>query len=271
MVDRLGGNVVITVIILSMLVVTMTAWWTVSRRRHRTTESRFDNLPLLAVPAAPAQIARPGQVATEDRRRALARANLAAEPSGDRPTEPRNSYGPPTVRTRDGESGPVGRPAGMVPSANAYDETGEAVEGASVRYWRAADGTLQFLPGRLELAAGRDAGQEIRFVRTAGPDGTSVTFGRAEGAPYRHVQLREPTVSRSHARMSLDALGAAAGATGPDGAQASRWRLENLSATNPVLVNGRSLAADEGPRASVILSDGDRIEMGEVVFIFRSR
>ena len=86
--------------------------------------------------------------------------------------------------------------------------TGEAVDGAQVRYWRPADGTLQFLPGRLEVIAGRDAGQEIRFVRTPGPDGTRVTFGRAEGAPYRHVQLREPTVSRAHARMTLEAAAA---------------------------------------------------------------
>ena len=196
---------------------------------------------------------------------------MAAGPRAVAPPEPPSYYGTPTVRTRTGESGSIGRPAGMVPSAEAREDAGEAVEGASVKYWRAADGTLQFLPGRLELAAGRDAGQEIRFVRTAGPDGTSVTFGRAEGAPYRHVQLREPTVSRSHARMSLDAAGATVGPSGPDGAQAARWRLENLSATNPVLVNGRSLAADAGPRASVILADGDRIEMGEVVFIFRSR
>ena len=261
----------ITVIILSMLVVTMTAWWTVSRRRHRTTESRFDNLPLLSVPATPAQIARPVHVGTDDRRRVAVGSSVRSDPRRDAASEPRPLYGPATVRTRDGESGPLGRPPGMVPSAHGHDDTGEAVEGESVRYWRAADGTLQFLPGRLELAAGRDAGQEIRFVRTSGPDGTSVTFGRAEGAPYRHVQLREPTVSRAHARMSLDAMGATVGPAAPDGAPASRWRLENLSATNPVLVNGRSLAADSGPRSSVILTDGDRIEMGEVVFIFRSR
>ena len=47
---------------------------------------------------------------------------------------------------------------------------GEAIEGASVRYWRVADGTLQFLPGRLAISAGRDAGHEIRFVRTGGPE-----------------------------------------------------------------------------------------------------
>lgn len=146
---------------------------------------------------------------------------------------------------------------------------GSPVDGASVRYWRPADGTLQFLPGRLEVIAGRDAGQEIRFVRTPGPDGTRVTFGRAEGAPYRHVQLREPTVSRAHARMSLEVNGASS----PDGRAPSsaHWRLENLSATNPVVVNGKPLGAEEGPGCSVLLEEGDRIEMGEVVFRFHER
>ena len=137
-----------------------------------------------------------------------------------------------------------------------------------MRYWRPADGTLQFLPGRLEVVAGRDAGHEIRFVRTPGPDGTRVTFGRAEGVPYRHIQLREPTVSRTHARMTLEAgpgNGAEASASAP------RWRLENLSATNPVVVNGTPLASDESEQCSVMLDDGDRIEMGEVVFRFRAR
>jgi len=145
---------------------------------------------------------------------------------------------------------------------------GAAVEGASMRYWRPADGTLQFLPGRLEVIAGRDAGHEIRFVRTPGPDGTRVTFGRAEGVPYRHIQLREPTVSRTHARMTLD-LSAQNG--GDPSTNTARWRLENLSATNPVVVNGNPLAADESEQRAVTLDDGDRIEMGEVVFRFRAR
>jgi predicted component of type VI protein secretion system len=46
------------------------------------------------------------------------------------------------------------------------------------------------------------------------------------------------------------------------------WRLTNLSDTNPVSVNGKPLGADQG---SVILRDGDRIEMGEVVFRFRAK
>jgi hypothetical protein len=51
----------------------------------------------------------------------------------------------------------------------------------------------------------------------------------------------------------------------------ARWRLENLSSTNPVVINGRSLDANGGAMASVVLSEGDRIEMGEVAFVFRER
>jgi len=118
-------------------------------------------------------------------------------------------------------------------------------------------GTIQFLPGRLEVLQGRTMeGQEIRFVRPerAG-DRAVVTFGRGDGAPYRHVQLKVPTVSRLHARMALE--------PGSDA-----WTLENLSSTNPVAVNGVDLAADASP---VALGDGDRIEMGEIVFVFRAR
>jgi Inner membrane component of T3SS, cytoplasmic domain len=123
----------------------------------------------------------------------------------------------------------------------------------TLRLERPYDGTLPFLPGRLEVVEGRDVGQEIKFVRTPGPDGTTVTFGRSEGAHYRHVQLHEATVSRMHGKMVLDG---------------KSWSLVNLSATNPVVVNGLPLA---GEGSSVVLRDGDRIEMGEVVFRFRAK
>jgi hypothetical protein len=118
---------------------------------------------------------------------------------------------------------------------------------------RAADRTLQFLPGRFEVVAGRGLDGEIRFVRTAGPDGASVTFGRSEGPAYRHVQLDVPTVSRKHARMRWDG---------------ARWSLTNLSATNPVSVNGVALP---GEGSAIDLADGDRIEMGEVTFRFHAQ
>jgi hypothetical protein len=124
---------------------------------------------------------------------------------------------------------------------------------ASRKSSRAVEGTLQFLPGRLEVIEGRDMGQEIRFVRQPGDDGTTVTFGRSEGPQYRHVQLHEPTVSRLHAKMNLEG---------------KRWRLTNLSKTNPVIVNSAPL---EGEGTSLVLSEGDRVEMGEVVFVFRGK
>jgi hypothetical protein len=124
---------------------------------------------------------------------------------------------------------------------------------STLRLEKPVDGTLQFLPGKLEVVEGRDVGQEIRFVRTAGPDGQTITFGRSEGPQYRHIQLQEHTVSRQHAKMVLDG---------------KTWTLTNMSRTNPVSVNGLAMS-EETP--SVVLRDGDRIEMGEVVFRFRSR
>jgi hypothetical protein len=129
---------------------------------------------------------------------------------------------------------------------------GSMVEGHRLRFSVPQEGTLQFLPGRLEIANGLDEGREIRFVRVPGPNGTEVTFGRSEGPLYRHIQLREATVSRVHARLVL---------------RESTWRLVNLSATNPAVYNGAMLELG----AEQALSDGDRIEMGEVVFVFRNR
>lgn len=119
-----------------------------------------------------------------------------------------------------------------------------------------AAGTMQFLPGRLEVLQGRGiAEQEVRFVRPVrSGQAPEVTFGRGEGPPFSHVQLRAPTVSRLHARLVQQANGA--------------WALENLSATNPVVVNGEELARGAPPRP---LRDGDRLEMGEVVFRYHER
>ena len=129
---------------------------------------------------------------------------------------------------------------------------GTMVEGHAIRFGVPADGTLQFLPGRLEIGSGIDAGREIRFVHVPGPDGTEVTFGRNEGALYRHIQLRDRTVSRQHAVLQWR-----------DG----HWYLRNLSTTNPVARNGTLLDTIDTP----CVQDGDRIEMGEVIFTFRSR
>ena len=127
------------------------------------------------------------------------------------------------------------------------------VEGSQLRFFRAEEGTLEFLPGRLEVVGGEDTGQEIHFARQVGDEDITVTFGRSEGPPLRHVQLLDPTVSRQHARMTY---------------AGQRWHLSNISTTNAVLLNGASLPEHgEG----ITLQDGDRLEMGAVVFVFHAR
>jgi pSer/pThr/pTyr-binding forkhead associated (FHA) protein len=125
------------------------------------------------------------------------------------------------------------------------------VEGHTIRFYQPLNGTLQLLPGRLEVVEGEDRGQNIRFVRTGGGR-PEITFGRTEGPPHRHVQLRSPTVSREHARMQFEG---------------EEWRITNMSRTNPVVVNGEELDGADGGRP---LREGDRVEMGDVTFVFRT-
>lgn len=262
----------ITLIILSLLAVSILVGWLVARRRRRAAARNREEIPLFTIPVSQLPgLPRPTTATTPRPTPSLFDAPAG---SGRSPADRDSRHAPaaPTIRTRDGAVSTLARPARNDVPVSIDDEMGEAVDGASVRFWRPADGTLQFLPGRLEIAAGRDAGQEIRFVRTGGPDGTVITFGRADGPPYRHVQLREPTVSRSHARMVLEQTGSGqSSASRNPAANGSYWRLENLSSTNPVVVNGRSLDPKGGAMNSVILSEGDRIEMGEVAFVFRER
>jgi FHA domain-containing protein len=112
------------------------------------------------------------------------------------------------------------------------------------------DGTMLLLPGRLEIVSGNDRMKEVRFVNVPGTD--VVTFGRHEGETYTHVRVDSPTVSRMHATMRYSDR---------------RWLIRNLSATNPVVLNGEPLP-DVGNEQE--LHDGDRVEMGEVIFRFRA-
>jgi pSer/pThr/pTyr-binding forkhead associated (FHA) protein len=93
--------------------------------------------------------------------------------------------------------------------------------------------------------------QEIRFVKAAGI--TRFTFGRSPGPSHSHIQLCARTASRMHGYMVFEN---------------GRWRIGNLSQTNSVVVNGSRL---ENGGSEQLLVDGDRIEFGELAFVFRER
>lgn len=145
----------------------------------------------------------------------------------------------------------------ITPTAGAdggqQSEGASAVDAPRIHFEQPEEGTLEFLPGRLEVVSGEGVGQEIHFARRVGEEDTTVTFGRSDGPPLRHVQLLDPTVSRLHARMTF---------------ARGHWQLVNLSTTNPVVLNGTRLAPQAG---ELTLADGDRIEMGSVMFVFRSQ
>jgi hypothetical protein len=221
--------------------------------KQRRRRGRHSPIPLAPFghaerPAIPPRPSRPPEPVS-----ATAASDPSPPPSPPSPFGPSHSPDPIPIDVRASQATEeVGEERGRVlrlqVAGERRDFARDDLRGPTVRRERPLDGTLQFLPGRLEVIDGRDVGQEIKFVRTAGPDGTSVSFGRNEGPPYRHVQLHEPTVSRLHAKMTLDG---------------KAWSLVNLSATNPVVVNGLPL---EGEGSTVLLREGDRIEMGEVIF-----
>ena len=141
---------------------------------------------------------------------------------------------------------------GVAPLGGAGDVVVFAAGGAAAGEAAAPPGAaLQFLPGRLEFM-GEPGTPDIHFVRQPGP-ATVITLGRGRGSPERHVQLARATVSRRHAQLRY---------------AAGRWTVCNLSGTNPLRVNGRSLTPDV---ETCVLVDGDRLELGEVAFIFREK
>lgn len=132
----------------------------------------------------------------------------------------------------------------MVPS-------GQIVEGHLIRYSVATGTNVPYLPGRLSIASGFDNGSEFRFVQTPGAGGNAVTFGRHAGAMFRHVQLEDDSVADEQARMDL---------------HNGRWHLLNLAHTNTTKLDGVAMFPGEERE----LTDGQSIEMGDVLFIFQA-
>ena len=130
-------------------------------------------------------------------------------------------------------------------------ESQVAATSETVRFQRPNDDVVQMLPGHLEVLSGDSRHQEIRFVRVQGQQ-PQLILGRNPGRSPQHIALNSSTVSRQHARLAFSG---------------GKWAVANLSKTNPVVVNDQELSNQDGERP---LSDGDRIELGEVVLRFHS-
>jgi len=142
--------------------------------------------------------------------------------------------------------------AGVDEPAPYEPDESQLTSNETVRFKRPVEEPVQLLPGRLEVLAGDTHQHEIRFVRIPG-EPMQMILGRDSGPSAQYVALRSNTVSRQHARLAFSN---------------GHWAVANLSRTNPVVVNDEELSHIDGSRD---LTDGDRLELGEVVLRFRER
>jgi hypothetical protein len=131
-------------------------------------------------------------------------------------------------------------------------EPQEVLEGDTVKIALPPQGTLKMLPGRLLVLSGEQKVREIRFYKTKSEEENEITFGRAAGKPYCHIQLKEMTVSAKHAKLIY---------------AGKKFTIINYSKTNPTRVNDIELE-ENGMRE---LKDGDKIQIGEIIFQFFSK
>ncbi|MEM7416207.1 MAG: FHA domain-containing protein [Gemmatimonadota bacterium] len=128
-----------------------------------------------------------------------------------------------------------------------WPESEQQFDGRTMRFIR-PDPTMQLMPARLEVVGGEDKGAEIPFVGLPG-EHIEMMIGRAPGPGKHNIELKQKTVSRTHAVIRH---------------RHGEWLIENLSMTNPTVLNDEVLGVKER-----LLTDGDQIEMGEVVFLFK--
>jgi hypothetical protein len=107
------------------------------------------------------------------------------------------------------------------------------------------------LPGALEVEQGPGAGSTLGFHHVPNTREDIITFGRSQGPPGRHVQLRDGTVSRRHAQLRF---------------AGGRWEITNFATHNPVRVNAHPLGHGDVRE----LHDGDLVEMGQTRYRYRA-
>lgn len=98
--------------------------------------------------------------------------------------------------------------------------------------------------GSLIVTNGPQEGQTIPLLLDR------VTIGRATNNATWEVLLQDPSVSRPHARLER---------------QGNRWHLQDLGSSNGTRVN-----KEPAPSDGCILQDGDIVELGSSILLFRS-
>lgn len=129
--------------------------------------------------------------------------------------------------------------------------SGSGSGGPATLKFKAPPKTMKFIPGKLVVAAGPDQGKEFRIAGHPTPEGNVVTMGRQEvegERAFAHIQLGDTyrTVSRMQAEIVQ---------------KDQDIYLKNVSTTNPTMVNGDPVEAED----MVELDDGDMIRMGEMM------
>jgi hypothetical protein len=248
------------ILIAAAVVLLLFVVWTIRRRR---VELYHDDLPPLIFAVHDRVSAPPNmRPASFGNRTGYRAPDSWSEPATPPYYPPAQPMGPPPAPRSPGESSPSsearnGETAGHPGrDGNGNGQRARASE-ATMRVPRyEGPVTMAFLPGRLEVqAAGRTGprpGEEIRFPARRQGDGI-VILGRDDGPSGATVKVPAESVSRRHARLQFEN---------------GRWKITNLSRTNPTLVNGEELMVTEGARW---LRDGDIIEMGEMVFRFHEQ
>jgi hypothetical protein len=113
------------------------------------------------------------------------------------------------------------------------------------------DKTLHILNGRFKIIDGVDEIKEIKFYTIPGEKEVEFTFGRQEVDDIYHIQLKPRSVSLLQAKLRYSSSD-------------EKYRLFNYSLTNPTRVNSKKLGKEE----SITLEEGNKIVMGEVIFVF---
>jgi len=166
----------------------------------------------------------------------------------------RQQAAPQTVqgpRTSVANQPPSRSPAVAATQNGQVPEPEEVIEDKTIKMHAPPQGTLKILPGRLQVKSGLDNINEIRFYKPKGQAEPAITFGRSEGKPYQHIQLKPRTVSSKQAKLVFNK-------------DKDQYTVVNYASesSNPTRVNGQPLGMDE----AAPLKDGDRLTMGEVEF-----